>query len=213
MNKIKLLIAIVISLMPFNFFRIILYRLLLRYEISFSSKIGIFTIIAINSAKINNSYIGCFNRFRGPFTLEINSGTHIGDKNEFICGDWVCEREFMHSEYVKKCKIGENTRITTLHFIDTTGGFELQDNSWIAGRQSQFWTHGAGVTDRSIIIGKNCYIGSSVNFAPGVIIGDNNLVALGSVVTKKFNINNALIGGVPARIIRENYKRNYQNKN
>ena len=95
--------------------------------------------------------------------------------------------------------------ITSNHYFDVVGAFVLGNNSWIAGTGSQFWTHGAGVQERNITIGEHCYLGSAVRFAPGSSVGDNCIVGLGSVVTKKFNSNNAMIAGHPARIIRENY--------
>ena len=199
--KFKKIIALLISAIPLNFLRILLYRILFKYQISFSSKIGLFTRIVVDEARIENSIIKQFNQFIGPYTLEINDGSYIGNRNTFQCGFWV----FKFKDYARKCKIGKNAFINNLHYIDTTGGFELKDNSWIAGRQSEFWTHGAGVVDRSISIGENCYIGSGVKFAPGSLIGKNNLVGLGSVVTKKFNLENTLIAGNPAKVVTENY--------
>ena len=95
--------------------------------------------------------------------------------------------------------------ITSNHYFDVAGTFVLGNNSWIAGIGSQFWTHGAGVQERNITIGERCYLGSAVRFAPGSSVGDNCIVGLGSVVTKEFNSNNAVIAGHPAKIIRENY--------
>lgn len=206
----KLVIATIISLIPLNILRIFLYRLLLKYDICLTAKIGILTIIAVEKVTIKNSRIGKINRFVGPFSLKIDEGANIESRNEFLCGDWVLEDRFNNSNYLRNCKIGKNTLITTLHYIDTVGGFELQDNSWIAGRNSQFWTHGAGEVDRAIIIGQGCYVGSAVRFAPGAVIANNNIISLGSVVTKKFYAENTLIGGVPAQVLRENY--NWQEK-
>lgn len=53
-----------------------------------------------------------------------------------------------------------------------------------------------------VIIGNNVWLGGSVVVNPGVKIGDNVVVASGAVVTKSFP-NNVVIGGNPAKIIRE----------
>lgn len=55
---------------------------------------------------------------------------------------------------------------------------------------------------KTITIGDNCWIGGGAIINPGVTIGDNVVVASGSVVTKSFG-SNLVIGGDPARIIRE----------
>ena len=44
-----------------------------------------------------------------------------------------------------------------------------------------------------------------VKFAPGTLIGNSNIVGLGSIVTKKFNVENSLIVGNPAKVVKENY--------
>lgn len=52
----------------------------------------------------------------------------------------------------------------------------------------------------TIIIGNNCFIGHSAIIMPGVKIGDNSIVAAGSVVTRDVN-KNTVVGGNPAREI------------
>ena len=74
----------------------------------------------------------------------------------------------------------------------------------------KFYTHGgAGAVRKTypkfdtfgkIIIGDYVYIGSNSMIMPGVTIGDNVLVAAGSVVTKSIP-SNMVVAGNPARII------------
>lgn len=54
-----------------------------------------------------------------------------------------------------------------------------------------------------IIIGNHCWIGTNAIILPGTKLGNNCVVAAGSVVNKEFP-DNCLIGGVPARIIKTN---------
>jgi acetyltransferase-like isoleucine patch superfamily enzyme len=54
-----------------------------------------------------------------------------------------------------------------------------------------------------ISIGENCWLGANSVILPGVQIGNNVIVAAGSVVTKSFD-SNLIIGGVPAKIIKNN---------
>lgn len=53
-----------------------------------------------------------------------------------------------------------------------------------------------------ITIGDNCWIGGGAIINPGVSIGDNVVVGSGAVVTKSFG-SNLVIGGNPARVIKE----------
>lgn len=55
---------------------------------------------------------------------------------------------------------------------------------------------------KPITIGDNCWIGGGAVINPGVTLGDNVVVASGAVVTKSFG-DNVVIGGNPAKVIRE----------
>jgi acetyltransferase-like isoleucine patch superfamily enzyme len=52
-----------------------------------------------------------------------------------------------------------------------------------------------------IRIGSNVFIGLRAILLPGVTVGDNVVIAAGSVVTRSFG-NDVVIGGVPARVIK-----------
>lgn len=56
--------------------------------------------------------------------------------------------------------------------------------------------------DKPIVIGKNCWIGTNAVILPGVQLGDNVIVAAGSVVSKSFE-SNSIIAGVPARKLKQ----------
>ena len=53
-----------------------------------------------------------------------------------------------------------------------------------------------------IVIGENVWIGANATVTPGVTIGDSAVVAAGAIVTKDVPPN-VIVGGVPAKIIRE----------
>lgn len=55
---------------------------------------------------------------------------------------------------------------------------------------------------RPITIGDNCWIGGNATIIGGVTLGDNVVVAAGSVVTKSFP-DNVVVAGNPARVIKE----------
>lgn len=207
----KVALTILIGFAPFNILRVLGYKWLLGYRID-RSRIGFGTIIAVDEFSISKSRIGFFNLFIGPVKVKIAEGASIRDRNTFSCGYWVLRGENRTMNYARTLEIGADTLITSGHHFDVAGMFKLGDRSWIAGIGSQFWTHGVGVRDRDIEIGKDCYLGSAVRFAPGSSIGDNVLVAMGSVVSGKMDVDNALVGGVPARVLKENYNWKSQNE-
>jgi acetyltransferase-like isoleucine patch superfamily enzyme len=59
----------------------------------------------------------------------------------------------------------------------------------------------AGVTAAPIVIGRNVWIAAGATIIGGVTIGENSVVAAGSVVTHNVPPN-SLVGGNPARLIR-----------
>ena len=59
-----------------------------------------------------------------------------------------------------------------------------------------------GSTHKGITVGDNVWIGYGVIITDGVDIGNNTVIAAGSVVTKSIK-ENVLVGGNPARTIKE----------
>ena len=55
----------------------------------------------------------------------------------------------------------------------------------------------------SVRIGQHCWLGEGCKVLKGVILGDNCIVSTGAIVTKSYG-SNVLIGGVPAKIVKEN---------
>jgi len=204
MTKVRLVVAAMISILPINILRVLAYHIILGYDIR-DAHIGFGTVIAVEKASMHTCKLGLFNLFIGPMKIIIGKGSSIGNQNTFACGDWVLREEYRDSHYSRTLEIGLDTLLTSRHYFDVAGSLKLGDRSWIAGIGSQFWTHGVGVTERNIEVGKDCYLGSAVRFAPGSSVGDNVLVAMGSVVSGAIKIDNALVGGVPAKVLKEDY--------
>jgi acetyltransferase-like isoleucine patch superfamily enzyme len=200
----KLALAVLVSLLPFNGLRVLGYRLLFGYQIS-ESRIGFGTVLVVDRFVAEKIRLGLFNLFIGPMQVVIGEGTSIGNRNTISCGYWVLRDQYRESNYTRTLELGERVLITSSHYFDIAGTFKLGKDSWIAGIGSQFWTHGAGVHERDVWIGENCYVGSAVRFAPGARIGNDVLVAMGSVVTGALQVDKAMVGGVPAKVLKENY--------
>ena len=188
--------------MPTNRLRIFLHRILNKYRISSSARLEFGVVLAVNAATIGCASIAAGNVFDGPFSLVIEDGVVLGNKNTFwsVMGGEVANMEEPEggAPSMYSCIIRRNVLITEGHFFDSTGGFEVGEGTWIAGRGSQVWTH--GLKSGPVMIGNNCYVGTHVIMSPRSATGSFNVILPGSVVSQRFNTNNATLGGVPARI-------------
>jgi len=115
----------------------------------------------------------------------------------------------LHINYGKHTKIGKNVFINfDCVFLDL-GGITIEDNVQIAPKVSLLSEgHPASIADRHslipkpIHIKKNTWIGANATILQGVTIGENAVVAAGAVVSKDVP-DNTIVGGVPAKIIKE----------
>lgn len=199
----KLAFALLIACVPFSALRRNLYRGLLGYAIPNSSRIGFLTVIAVSSFRVGERVeIGPLNLFKGPIDVVIGDDARIGRLNRFTCSWQITDERFAGRNYARRFSLGAGSLILQEHFFDVYGEIAIGDGTWIAGHGSQFWTHGVSVSDRDIRIGNNNYLGSAVRVAPGATLGNDNLVALGSVLLSKLDCNNSLVSGFPAKAIR-----------
>jgi len=202
--RVGLAVAELISLLPLNALRVLLYRIVFGYRIS-GARIGWRTVIHVSHAELDRCAISHHNRMTGPMGVRVGAGAVIGPGNRFTCGWWTLAEDRREAGYARRLEVGEAVRISSGHHFDCAGALVIGRDSWIAGFGSQFWTHGAGVVERDVRIGERCYVGSASVFGPGAAIKDNTMVALGSLVARRYPRGNLLIGGVPAEVLRENY--------
>jgi acetyltransferase-like isoleucine patch superfamily enzyme len=205
----KKLVSCFVSLVPFNILRIFLYRLLLGYEISYSSKIGWGTIINCRVCKIRNGGgggIGILNRiFCDSFYMENNAriknmnvivfvkkfvmaeSTTIASHNKFIGA-----RKNI-SPYEEYCNFSINSEsiITNYHHFDIVDMITIGRNVVFGGIHSSVWTHGFDIyhvrIQSPVTIGDNIYIGSGVTICQGVSIAGDTVIGAGTVVSKNIN--------------------------
>jgi acetyltransferase-like isoleucine patch superfamily enzyme len=99
-------------------------------------------------------------------SVKINFGCSINSHNLISIGDYTI--------------VGQN-----VHFYDHDHLF----------RHSELLIQNQGMVLGAISIGKNCWIGSNVTILRGVIIGDNSVIAAGSIVRVAIPENSLYVNG------------------
>lgn len=110
--------------------------------------------------------------------------------------------------YGKNTKIGQGVFINfDCTFLDL-GGITIEDNVMLAPKVSLLSEgHPVDINSRQTItagkihINRNAWIGAGATILQGVTIGENSIVAAGSVVTMDVP-DNTIVGGIPAKVIK-----------
>ena len=106
-------------------------------------------------------------------------------------------------------KLGKNVFINSGCCFQDHAGIEIGDGTLIGHQvviatlnHAQDPLSRADMFPKPVKIGKNVWIGAHATILPGVTIGDNAIIAAGAVVNKDVE-NNVVVGGVPAKKIKD----------
>lgn len=115
----------------------------------------------------------------------------------------------LYINYGKHINIGKNVFINFDCNFLALGGITIEDDVLIGPKVSLITEnhplnpkYRKGLICKSILIKKNAWIGANTTILPGVTIGENAVVAAGAVVSKDVP-DNTVVGGIPAKIIKE----------
>jgi acetyltransferase-like isoleucine patch superfamily enzyme len=114
-----------------------------------------------------------------------------------------------HTNFGKHIKLGKNIFINhACTFLDL-GGITIEDDVQIGPKVNLITeNHPVDPSQRkhldlkSILIKRNAWIGAGATILPGVIIGENSIVAAGAVVNKDVPPN-TIVGAIPAKMIKQ----------
>jgi acetyltransferase-like isoleucine patch superfamily enzyme len=150
-------------------------------------------------------------------TAELNGHYHTSEEIQelfsLLIGKPVDKTFVMFPPFYTDCgkniSVGKNVFINSGCRFQDQGGITIGDGALI-GHNVVLATLNHDIDPRKrstmhpapIVIGKNVWIGANATVVPGVIIGDGAVIAAGAVVTKDVPAN-VIVGGVPAKIIKQ----------
>ena len=216
-GKLRLATLAVVGLLPSAAARVC-YRWFFGYKIGKRVRIGFSIIDAVECSIDDDVSIGHLNIFTRIGKLSIGDHTRIGVLNIFRGGDEIrigryCDVLRLNeinsipepdvvNETDPRFFLGDGSMIGASHKIDFTDRVVFGKRVILGGRNSSLWTHNRQMT-KPIEVGDYSYLGSEIRMAPGTAIPKKCIVGMGSVVTRAFENENQLIGGVPAGELRE----------
>lgn len=149
-------------------------------------------------------------------SAELNTSTDINQTRERlseIIGTKIDESTTIfvpfYTNFGSFIQIGKNVFINhACTFLDM-GGITIEDDVQIGPKVNLITeNHPLNPANRKalickpIVIRRNAWIGAAATILPGVTIGENSVVAAGAVVSKDVPAN-TIVGGVPAKIIKQ----------
>jgi acetyltransferase-like isoleucine patch superfamily enzyme len=149
-------------------------------------------------------------------SIQLNASTTVEqfrDRLSDIIGRKIDESTTIfapfHTNFGRHINIGKNVFINhACSFLDM-GGITVGDNVLIGPKVNLVSeNHPIDPSQRKSLIGKpiviknNAWIGAAATILPGITIGENSIVAAGSIVTKDVP-DNTIVAGNPAKRIKD----------
>jgi acetyltransferase-like isoleucine patch superfamily enzyme len=137
--------------------------------------------------------------------IQLGDGCKIGAYSLITCTSHL-------SKYGIGLEMGSHSAIGDFAHFGASGGIEI-GNDVIMGSYISFHSENhnfsdksklireQGVTSKGIKLGNNIWVGAKVTFLDGSTVGNNCVIAAGAVVSGVFP-DNVVIGGIPAKIIK-----------
>jgi acetyltransferase-like isoleucine patch superfamily enzyme len=129
------------------------------------------------------------------------------------CGDNVAIFSSVYLHKIQSLEIGDNVSIHPLCYLDASGGIKIGDDVSVAHNTTilsedhifsnlQINIKDQGCEYKRTVIENNVWIGAGCRILGGSLIRTGSIIAAGAVVKNEV-ISNTIVGGVPAKLIKE----------
>jgi len=205
MRKMRVLIVLALNLFPWKVRRYLL-NMALGYKIHKSANISCFSLIDADEVVVGpKAVIAAGNVIKGLKKIDMGESSYIGTLN-WISAFPLDQGSRHFNSDPQRCTsltLEMHAAITSRHIIDCTDSVTIGEFATVAGYRSQILTHSINLHDskqrcKPVIIGKYCFIGTSVVILPGSKIPDYCVLAAQSVWNKNKENPWCLYAGVPA---------------
>lgn len=212
------LILILLVIFPSRI-KIYLYRLIFKWDIDASAKIGFSLLLCEKVLIKKGSKIGNLTVVKGLSMLQLDEYSSLGSLNWVTGFPLIRSHHFeMDKGRIPKLHIKEHGAITVRHIIDCTDSVTIGKFTTFAGFRSQILTHSINIKQSRqrcspIYIGDYCFIGTGSILLPGSRVPDKSILASGAVLGEVLDEIGCLYGGVPAKFIKKIDTQNYKYMN
>lgn len=164
------------------------------------------------------------NKLTFPFNCEFSmnsrfEGINKIEKNVHFVGimgkgSYIAKNSYIEGKIGRFCSIAQNCTIIqgthpyTYPFVSTSPIFysTLKQNGKSYTSENKYAEYRYAKEKYAVVIGNDCWIGYGASIIAGVTIGDGAVILAHAVVTKDVPPY-AIVGGIPAKIIRYRYNR------
>lgn len=201
-------VSLIACLLPWPLKRVV-YRKVLRYQISDAASVG-FSLIRADFVSLGRgARIGHLNVIRGCASVIVGDHSGIGNFNWITAHPTHDTRHYVAQlDRRPELTMGMHASITSRHYIDCTAAVSVGDYATVAGVRSQLFTHSIDLSQniqesKGVRIGAYGFVGTSTVLLPGSALPDFSVLAAGSLLNKAHREPYGLYAGQPAARIRE----------
>lgn len=199
---------VLLMVLPWKVRRIVLNKVF-GYRIHPTARIGYSILIAESVEMHAYSRVGSLTLVKGLSSFILEEHAHIGPMN-WLSG-YPKSRKGAFWDYPERepaFLVKRHGAVTLSHYIDCTDKVTIGAFALVAGRNTQILTHSVEFEANRqmaapVTIGDYTFVGTRSILLRGTSLPSHSILGAGSVLTKQIEQPHSLIGGNPAKVVKE----------